>query len=328
MFGKNTLKHLPEKRPLAAIFSIAGPTLNRAEADFFRAANPLGFILFGRNIEDPAQLAHLVKTLKETVGWNCPILIDQEGGRVQRLKPPQWKQHLPPLKQVADKTTLVNSTWEIAHELRAVGINVDCSPVLDILQSDTSEVINDRALGHDADTVKKNGLRICKEFLKAGIMPVIKHIPGHGRATVDSHLDLPVVNTPLSELEKTDFVPFRFAAKSLVGSQIWGMMAHILYPEVDSERPSSLSPLIIDQIVRKSLGFKGFLLSDDLDMKALDRYGSIAERARLSVESGCDAALYCWADMTAMREMTQTLPVLTDESWKRFKKSWAVLKNK
>lgn len=318
---------------LAAIFSVEGPSLSPGEIRLFRESNPFGFILFARNIESPQQVSALIKNLKDTVGRDCPVLIDQEGGRVQRLKPPQWRQY-PPMKTFGDTArtdmeqaldSLRFSTLQLAEELRDVGFNVDCAPVLDVLMPETHDVIGDRAFSSDPAIVARLGLSVCRNLLAAGITPVIKHIPGHGRSTSDSHHDLPVVKASLEELE-IDFAPFRSLAGSDVAPATWGMTAHIVYPAIDKDLPLTISPDGIDGVIRESLGFDGFLLSDDLDMKALDKYGDIAKKTRLVVEAGCDAVLYCTGKLEAMEKIAKSAPKLGIKALQRLQKAEEYIK--
>lgn len=300
---------------LPVIFSVEGSVLSAAERDFFRDSQPFGFILFARNCESPDQLRRLTDDLKESVGRDCPVLVDQEGGRVQRLKPPFWRAY-PPMRyfgELAERNPeraladLRFTIMQMAEDLRAAGINTDCAPVLDVLAEDTHEVIGDRAFSCDPQIVGRLGLSVCRNFLAAGITPVIKHLPGHGRATADSHKALPRVSAPLSVLDDTDFEPFRIVAQSDIGEAVWGMAAHVVYEAIDPEHPSSVSPKVIGEIIRKHIGFKGLLLSDDLDMQALDRYGGPADRARAVLEAGCDIALYCAGDLAVMQEIAGVL---------------------
>lgn len=317
---------------LAAIFSVSGTELSKDEARFFRESNPLGFILFNkpgaRNIENPQQLRALTQSLKEVVGRECPILIDQEGGRVQRLKPPHWRQY-PPMKDFGDTArsdmngaldALRFAILQLGEELHDAGFNVDCAPVLDVLTPQTHDVIGDRSFSSDPEIVARLGLSVCRNLLAAGITPVIKHIPGHGRSTLDSHLDLPVVKASLAELE-SDFLPFRNLASSDVAPALWGMTAHIIFTSIDAEKPVTLSEPGIQGIIRDSLGFDGFLLGDDLDMKALDKYGDLGQKAVLSLEAGCDAALYCAGKLQDMKKIAESVPKLAPKSLQRLQKA-------
>lgn len=307
--------------------------LARDEQRFFSEANPLGFILFNkpgaRNIESPDQLRKLTDQLKVTLGRECPILIDQEGGRVQRLKPPLWRQY-PPMRhfgELANKDIehaledLRFTILQLAEELIDAGINVTCAPVLDVLSSITHDVIGDRAFSQDPDIVARLGLSVCRTLLAAGITPVIKHLPGHGRGAVDSHKDLPRILDPRSVLDKIDFEPFRKVARSDIAPAIWGMAAHIIYEDIDSDFPSSVSPVVIQDIIRNHIGFEGLLLSDDLDMEALGSYGDAADRAKLSLEAGCDAALYCGGDLAVMEKIAESVPKISASALNRLQKA-------
>lgn len=312
----------------AVIFSVAGPTLSDDERALFKQANPFGFILFGRNCESPAQLRVLTNALKDTVGYECPILIDQEGGRVQRLKPPGWRQYFPArvfgelaetnMPQALDDIRFI--TLQMAAELRDAGINVNCAPVLDVLTHDTHEAIGDRAFSQDPAIVARLGLSVCRNYLAAGITPVIKHLPGHGRATMDSHHDLPQVDAPRAELVY-DFKPFKEIAHSDVAAAVWGMAAHIVYEQIDPVHPSSVSPTIINEIIRGEIGFDGLLLSDDLDMQALKGYGDVASRCRETLIAGCDVALYCAGKLPDMQKIAESVPKLSENALRRLQKA-------
>ena len=315
----------------AAIFSIEGCALSDEERSFFREAEPLGFILFARNCESPGQLKALTDDLKETLGRDCPILIDQEGGRVQRLKPPVWRKY-PVMKSFGDKARedmdgaledLRYTILQQAEELSECGVNVNCAPVLDVLTEATHEAIGDRAFSDDSEIVSRLGLSVCRNFLAAGMTPVVKHMPGHGRGKVDSHKDLPHVSVSLEELQKTDFEPFRIVFESELAPSIWGMVAHIVYDQIDPDHPASVSPIIINDIIRGEIGFDGFLVTDDLDMDALSAYGTPAARALASLEAGCDAALYCSGKLAEMEKIAKTVPNLSAKAQKRLQKAAA-----
>lgn len=312
---------------LACIFSLKGTTLSDEERAFFKKANPLGFILFGRNIENPQQLRALTDDLKDTLDRNCPILIDQEGGRVQRLKPPTWEQ-FPPMQTYGDmfcenpasaKQKLKTDTYDIAEALVECGINANCAPVLDVRCKGAHDIIGDRAFSEKPDIVAQLGHNVCDYYLEKGIAPIMKHIPGHGRALCDSHEELPRVEAPLAELEETDFKPFAEMAKSDIGQKVWAMTAHIIYTDIDPDRPASLSPTVIQDIIRDNMEFDGIIISDDLDMKALDGYGTIAERCQGVLNAGCDLALYCWADLQVMMDIAEICPKLSPQTYKRLK---------
>ena len=305
---------------LACIFSVAGFSLTDQERRLFEQADPFGFILFGRNCEAPEQLKALIADLKETLGRDCPVLIDQEGGRIQRLKPPHWQQHHP-MKYYGDlwrhnppnaKVRLKNDTDRLCAELGEIGFNVNCAPVMDVLTEQTHEIIGDRAFSDDPDIVTALGEIVCRAFLDNHITPILKHVPGHGRALSDSHLELPVVDAPLDALIKTDFKPFMGSFSPAV----WAMTAHIIFSAIDPDLPISISKKGVTAI-RETIGFGGILVGDDLDMKALDAYGSVPERAIRTLEAGCDLALYCWADLKIMEEIAKNCPKLSAETLKR-----------
>lgn len=305
---------------LACIFSVAGFSLSDDERALFKEADPFGFILFGRNCDTPEQIRALTDDLKDVVGRDCPVLIDQEGGRVQRLKPPHWQQHKP-MKHYGDlwndsppsaKIALKNDTDRLCVELLASGINTNCAPVLDVLTETTHEVIGDRAFCSNPDSVAALGEIVCMQFLQNNITPIIKHIPGHGRAASDSHLELPIVDTALDELIASDFKPFMHR----LPPSVWAMSAHIIFTALDADLPVSISTKAI-AIIREVIGFDGVLVGDDLDMKALDTYGSVPERAVKTIEAGCDLALYCWADLKIMAKIAENCPKLSAETLKR-----------
>jgi beta-N-acetylhexosaminidase len=274
------------------IFGCEGSALSASERQFFRDADPLGFILFARNCETPAQIRRLVAELRESIGRAAaPILIDQEGGRVARLKPP----HFPAYPAAAKLAALGGlrarkAAWLaarlIADDLGQLGITVDCAPVLDVPVSDADPVIGDRAWGSEPRIVAENGLAVCDGLMAGGVLPIIKHIPGHGRATVDSHRALPVVETPREILDSTDFAPFR-----ALSGMPWAMTAHVLYTAIDPDRPATLSPRVIADVIRAGIGFDGVLLCDDLSMAALG--GKIETRAWDALQAGCDLVLHC-----------------------------------
>ena len=313
----------------AAILSVAGCALLDEERSLFRDANPLGFILFARNCEDVEQLQALTGDLREAVGRHCPILIDQEGGRVQRLKPPVWRQY-PPMKHFGDIAAtdmdgaleaLRFTILQMAEELSECGFNVNCAPVLDVLSEVTHEAIGDRAFSDDPEIVGRLGVSVCRYLLAAGVTPVVKHLPGHGRGKVDSHKDLPRISEKMNLLNETDFDPIRFVSKSDVADQVWGMMAHVVYEDIDPDHPASVSQKIIEEVIRGQIGFDGFLVSDDLDMDALAAYGDVPARALASVEAGCDAALYCAGDFAVMEQIVKTVPNLSAKAQKRLQKA-------
>ncbi len=344
----------------AVILSCEGEGLTESEEDLFTRSQPLGFILFARNCKTPEQVRALSAELRGCVGWHCPILIDQEGGRVQRLKPPVWRKY-PPMRNFGDdaqegflsSSVIVSESKEcgnparvsgllfesrnknrkkqlealhfvsmqIAQDLRDCGVDVNCAPVLDVLTEKTHDAIGDRAFSSDPEVVARLGLCVARHFLSSGVIPVIKHLPGHGRATQDSHYDLPVVDASHAELDQTDFLPFKALSKADVAPGLWGMAAHIIYKNIDPEHPSSVSPVILHDIIRKEIGFEGFLLSDDIDMKALSRYGDVEQRCVRTLEAGCDVALYCAGELRIMKKIVNSVPKLTNKSRIRLQKS-------
>jgi beta-N-acetylhexosaminidase len=305
--------------PRAVIFGCAGPALTPSEVAFFRETDPLGFILFARNCADPNQIRALVGAMRETVGReDAPVLIDQEGGRVMRLRPPHWPDRpaaarfaaLAARDQKAAAQAAKLNARLIAEDLRALGITVDCAPVLDVLRPETHDVIGDRAYGRDPKQVAALGRAVAEGLLEGGVLPVIKHIPGHGRARADSHLELPTVEASRTELEAGDFTPFRDLA-----DMPWAMTAHVLYTALDAKRPATTSPEIISKVIRVWIGFDGVLLSDDLSMKALG--GGFAERTRASLVAGCDVALHCNGDAKEMEQIAGACGPLTDAAQRR-----------
>ncbi len=287
------------REPLAVIFGLNGAALSGEERRFFADADPLGFILFARNCEAPAQVARLVVELREAVGrTDAPVLIDQEGGRVARLKPPHWRDYPPPARIAAlGGMAAREAAWLgarlIADDLAMLGITVDCTPVLDLPVPGADPIIGDRAWAATPARAAELSLAVCDGLMAGGVLPVIKHIPGHGRGNVDSHKGLPVVETPRETLDSTDFAAFRALA-----FMPWAMTAHILYSAVDAQRPATLSPSLIRDVIRTSIGFDGVLVSDDLSMQALG--GSLPERAQGALAAGCDLVLHCNGDMTEM----------------------------
>ena len=287
------------RAPLAAIFGCAGERLSEAERRFFADADPLGFILFARNCRAPAQLKALIGELRAAVGRaDAPVLIDQEGGRVARLKPPHWRAYPPPARLAALPDPLAEEAVRlgarlIADDLARLGITVDCLPVLDLPAAGADPVIGDRAYGVEPERVARLGRAACEGLLTGGVLPVVKHIPGHGRAAVDSHHACPTVSAPRDLLSRTDLVPFR-----RLSDMPWAMTAHIVYAAIDPEAPATLSPRVIAGVVRGDIGFDGVLVSDDLSMQALG--GGIGERARRALAAGCDLALHCNGDPREM----------------------------
>ncbi|MCA3262167.1 MAG: beta-N-acetylhexosaminidase [Telmatospirillum sp.] len=309
-----------ERRPLAAIFGCAGTKLSPDEKRFFRDADPLGFIVFARNIDTPAATRALVADLRDSVGRSdAPVLIDQEGGRVSRLKPPHWRK-APPAQTFVDRAAkrgqaaalaAVRTNFRmIAAELSDLGIDVDCAPVADVPIPGSHDVIGDRAYGADPATIGLYARAVADGLLAGGVLPVVKHLPGHGRAYADSHMELPVVDTPLAELERTDFVPFKALA-----DLPWGMTAHIRYTAIDAANPATISKTIIHDTIRRTIGFQGLLLSDDLSMQALA--GTMAVRTTGCLVAGCDSVLHCNGNFAEMVEIAAAARPLDDAAMAR-----------
>jgi beta-N-acetylhexosaminidase len=310
--------------PLAAIFGCAGPRLSAEETAFFREARPWGFILFARNIQDADQTRALIAALRDAAGdADAMVFVDQEGGRVQRLKPPLARLRRPAelfgALHARDPRTAVEAVTLnhqlIAHELRALGFDADCAPCVDLRLPQTHAVIGDRAFGRDPAQVTALGRAAMDGLLAGGVAPVIKHIPGHGRAAADSHLELPVVQTPLEILEQTDFQPFRGLADAPMA-----MTAHVVFTAVDPEACVTLSHRAIQTVVRGFIGFDGLLMSDDLSMHALstqDWGGAFEERTRRSIAAGCDVVLHCNGDAAEMRAIAGAAPRLSGRAAER-----------
>ena len=305
--------------PLAAVFGCRGAELEPAERAFFADANPLGFILFERNCRSPDQARALVDAFKDCVArTDAPVLIDQEGGRVARLGPPHWTKppaaarfaELGARDMIRAREAARLGARLMAEDLRAIGVSVDCAPVLDVSRPETHRVIGDRAYGSDPEQVAQLGRAVVEGLLAGGVLPMIKHIPGHGRARVDSHLELPRVDAQRAELERVDFVPFR-----ALRDAPWGMSAHILYSALDPSRPATLSADVIEGVIRRDIGFDGLLSSDDLSMKALG--GTLGERARAALAAGCDVVLHCNGRLDEMEQVATGARPLRPESARR-----------
>ncbi|VAV90669.1 beta-N-acetylglucosaminidase [hydrothermal vent metagenome] len=273
----------------ATILDAEGLRLTAAEKAFFRRADPFGFILFDRNIDSPDQVRALCSEMRTAVGREAPIMIDQEGGRVQRLGPPLWRKWLPPLAQVAQAGDNAARAMRlryrlIAAELHGLGIDGNCAPLVDVAEPETHTFLKNRCYGYTAETVAEIGRAVADGLLSGGVLPVVKHIPGHGRARVDSHKGLPVVDAPEAELRAVDFAPFR-ALKDLP----MGMTAHVTYAAIDPN-PATLSPVMM-QVIRRDIGFDGLIMTDDISMQALA--GTLPEIARATLVAGCDVVLHC-----------------------------------
>ena len=314
----------------AIVFGCAGKALSEEERAFFREVDPYGFILFARNIETRAQVRALVDDLRSCVSHPfAPILIDQEGGRVRRMRPPEWRDYHAPgvfLEAYAGRPDQALEAFALSAELMAadlmeIGIDVDCVPMLDVRQpgSDT-QVIGDRALGDDPQTVIRLGEAMVAGVERAGVVGVIKHMPGHGRSVVDSHLDLPLIEATVEELRVVDYEPFRHFTDKVP----YGMTGHLLYTALDPDCPSTLSPRVIQGVIRDEIGFDGVLFTDDISMGALSETrggGPIGERSRRSIEAGCDVLLHCNGDMDEMLAVAEAVGALTGEAERRAAKA-------
>ncbi len=301
------------QRAKSFICGVAGTVLTAAERAFLVAEQPYGVILFARNIESPAQVRALVTEIRSLLTHAfAEILIDQEGGRVARLRPPHWRAYPPALALAARgdaaRAVYVNARL-IAEELRGLGISTDCAPLADVLAPECHAIIGDRAFGSDARVVAELGRAQAEGLLDGGVLPVLKHIPGHGRATLDSHEALPIVTAPLAELAASDFVPFKALADLPLA-----MTAHILYTALDAERVATLSPTVI-RFIREEIGFDGLLMSDDLSMKALG--GSYASRAEMTLAAGCDLVLHCNGNMAEMQDVARASRWLEGDALRR-----------
>ena len=296
-----------------------GLTMSAEEKSLFRDLDPFGFILFARNCQSPDQLRKLTDDMRQAVGReDVPIFIDQEGGRVCRLNPQHWRR--PPTGQALldlyekdpEKglaAVKINARL-MAEELRLLGITVNCYPLLDLRLPDADLIIGDRAFGDDVGVISLLGEAACEGLLSGGVLPVIKHIPGHGRAQVDSHKALPIVDTPFDVLKQTDFAPFR-----ALNHMPLAMTAHIIYADIDDAQPATLSEKVIQRVIREAIGFKGVLISDDVTMKALS--GAAAANAKQALRAGCDLVLHCNASLAERREVLDALYDfnLVNESW-------------
>lgn len=301
----------------AAIYGCSGLDLLPEERAFFAEARPWGFILFRRNIDSPEQVRRLVDQLLETVGRpDAPILVDQEGGRVQRFRPPHWPKH-PPASAYLEATNDPFAARElarlgarlIARDLKAVGVNVDCAPVLDVPVRGAHDIIGDRAFAQGPAEVAQLGRAFAEGLLAGGVLPVIKHMPGHGRAFADSHHELPTVHADRGALEDWDFAPFRALSDMPIA-----MTAHVVFDAVDPKRPATVSRKAV-RLMRDALGFQGLILTDDLSMKALA--GSLRERAEGALKAGCDIVLHCNGDLAEMRQVADGTGKLKGRSRRR-----------
>lgn len=288
---------------------IAGTELTAAERDFFRSADPWGFILFGRNVDTPDQLRRLTGDLRDAVGRDAVITIDQEGGRVQRLRAPHWAEWPAPLDQAgAGARAMWLRYYLIGRELRDAGIDSDCAPTLDLAQPDTHPFLRNRCFGTDPDMVATLGRAAAEGLLAAGVLPVMKHMPGHGRAIADSHHDLPTVTVTPDVLENMDFLPFR-----ALNDLPMGMTAHIRFTALD-DAPATASARMI-ALIRDRIGFDGLLMTDDITMNALS--GTEAERAAASIAAGCDIVLHCNGTIPSMEPVVAAAGTLSVDARRR-----------
>ncbi len=312
----------------AFITGCAGLQLGNDEVAFLREAQPWGLILFARNVDTPEQIKALTGQFRDIVGRaDAPVLIDQEGGRVQRMRPPNWRKY-PPGRAYArlyeqDAVAGLRATRAVyrllAKDLSEVGINVDCVPVLDVPQPGSHDIIGDRAYGMTAEQVALLGRAAAQGLMDGGVLPVIKHIPGHGRAFADSHLELPVVDAPRDELERVDFAPFAALADIPMA-----MTAHVVYPALDPDNCCTLSSTVIGDVIRGQIGFDGLIMSDDLSMKALK--GSFRERGERAIAAGCDVLLHCNGDMAEMVEVASAAGRLAGQAERRAHRALSFLR--
>ena len=307
------------------ITGVSGQSLTAAETTFLRASRPAGLILFARNIDAPDQVWRLIADARTAIGADVLVLVDQEGGRVQRLRPPHWRT-LPSGAMYAARARndLVQAVAEtrtiarlIAHDLRGLGINCNCTPVLDVPVAGAHEVIGSRALGTSPETIIALGRAIADGHLAGGVLPVIKHIPGHGRATVDTHHAIPAVTTSQADLAASDFLPFK-ALSDLPAA----MTAHVVFEAIDPSATASTSAIVTQRIIRDAIGFDGLLMSDDLSMQALQ--GTLGQRAAAVLAAGTDLALHCNGDMAEMEQVAAAAHALEGKSAARYARAIAV----
>jgi len=311
----------------AFISGCAGTSLSDDERAFFAETRPCGLILFARNCQSVSQLRTITEDFRDAVESDAAlVLIDQEGGRVQRLRPPQWRQ-MPPARVYGDlylhdpegaRAAAFAGGRLIATELREAGITVNCTPVLDVPEAGSHDIIGDRAFSFDPGVVSNLGRAVVEGTLAGGVLPVIKHIPGHGRAMADSHLSLPRIDASAEELIEVDFRPFMALCHAPLA-----MTAHVLLTAFDEERPASTSPVIMGEVIRELIGLTGLVMSDDIGMQALG--GPFAERAAAVIDAGCDVALHCSGELAEMREVASAVPPLEGESAERFARAIAEL---
>jgi beta-N-acetylhexosaminidase len=311
----------------AFITGVAGLSLSADERAFLAAERPWGLILFARNCDTPNQIIDLGSQFRAAVGRaDAPILIDQEGGRVQRLKPPGWRRYptgraygeVYDADPAAGRHAAFLCARLIADDLAALGITVDCLPVADVPSPDGHDVIGDRAYSTDPAVVADLARAAAEGLLAGGVLPVVKHVPGHGRARADSHLALPVVETPRATLEAIDFAPFKALADLPLA-----MTAHVVYTALDSDAPATTSRRVIEEVIRGTIGFDGCLMGDDVSMRALT--GTIGDRTRALFAAGCDLALHCNGEFSEMRAVADATPTLAGEAARRARAALARL---
>ncbi len=299
----------------AFITGLAGLTVSANERAFLREAKPWGLIIFKRNVSTPNQVTKFTSSFRDIVGWEAPILVDQEGGRVQRLGPPHWPAYPAGARygELYDRDPAAGLAAArlaghlVASDLRPLGIDVDCLPLADVPAAGSDAIIGDRAYGTEPGKVAAIAGAIAQGLQMGGALPVLKHLPGHGRARVDSHHNLPVVDTDRATLEQTDFAAF----KPLAGLPL-GMTAHVVFSAIDLVAPATTSGTIVGKVIRGFIGFRGLLMSDDISMGALS--GTLAERSRAAIAAGCDLVLHCNGDLAEMSAVASNVPMLAGEA--------------
>jgi beta-N-acetylhexosaminidase len=313
----------------ALIAGLAGMVLSEDERAFYRDVKPAGVIVFKRNVEDAALVRPLIESVLEAVGEDMLVLIDQEGGRVQRLKPPAASD-LPPAAAYAQlyqadpdaaKAAAYSVARLVADELTQYGITCNCAPVLDVPVPGAHDIVGDRAYGTTPSQIITLGREVAEGLMAGGVVPVVKHIPGHGRAMSDSHLALPHVATPYEELSRSDFVPFK-----ALGSMPAAMTAHVVFSDIDAQNPASISEVVTRRIIRGDIGFDGLLMSDDLSMKALS--GPMRGRAEAVIKAGSDVALHCNGNIAEMRAAAEGVPELAGRARQRFARAMAITRKR
>ena len=310
-----------------AIIGIAGLDLNNQEVSILKRYSPLGYILFSRNIHNKDQVKNLVGKIRDIIGWNCPILIDQEGGRVQRLKEPDWAQYPPAnlfgkLANIslddANRATYLNYKL-IGTDLKELGINVNCAPSLDVKSKHMHSIIGDRAFSSNPNVVSSLGQSACDGLIDSGVLPIIKHIPGHGKARVDSHMSLPVVTDKIDILASNDFLPFKILSNMPIA-----MTAHILYTDIDKSLPVTQSKKAYEYI-RNIIKYKGILISDDIEMSALS--GTIEDKVLSIINAGFDIILHCSGNVNATEEVLLNTPLLGESLSNKWKLCLGMIEN-